>query len=266
MATISILSIGNELLKGSTVNTNMAFIAKEATSRGHKVVMAMEVLDRADEICQALNYSLSKTECVITTGGLGPTFDDMTTRSIAGCFGLSYGINDEALALVKSKLPMNMELSESRLKMAYLPETSTPIQNPVGTAPGMFLKRGNKVILSFPGVPREMESMVVSSFDLIPKSNHSYYQKSVYISGVYESLFSPVVDRLMKYYSGKIYIKSHPRGNGKISMLELDVSSYSESPQEASSLVEKAISDIKEIAVQMGAEVLSDQEIPRSSE
>ncbi|MCL4342781.1 MAG: molybdopterin-binding protein [Candidatus Thermoplasmatota archaeon] len=266
MSTISILSIGNELLKGNTVNTNLAFIAKEATSRGHKVVLAMEIQDVSGEICKALKYALSEAECVITTGGLGPTFDDMTLESISHCLGLESRVDERALDLVSSRLPHGAEMTEARKKMAYMPQGAEPIPNPAGTAPGMLLKHGTKIIMSFPGVPREMAAMIPGSLENLPKSNLSYYQESVFVLGLYESLFSPVVDRLMKYYSGKIYIKSHPRSSGGKSVLELEVSSYAKSEDEGRRLVADSLRSIREVAEQMGGRILSGQEIPRNWE
>lgn len=253
LATVAVLSIGNELLKGKTTNTNLARIAQELTSRGHLVVIAMEVQDTEEEICGGLKFLMNKAQCVITTGGLGPTFDDMTLRSISSCLGLPYKLNQDALGLLVHRLPKNAELTEERKKMAFFPEGGVPIPNTVGTAPGLYLKHGDNVILSFPGVPKEMESMLVASIDKIPASSLSYYQESVLLRGIYESLFAPVVQRLMDYYKGQVYIKSHPKGGiDSESLLEIDVSAYARTPEQAKAVVKEVIKQATTIAAEMG--------------
>ncbi len=256
MATVAVLSIGNELLKGNTINTNLAYIARELTSRGHSVVAAMEVNDNEYEICSGLKYLMGKAQCIITTGGLGPTFDDMTIRSISACLGLQYGSNLEALELVKGRLPRNAEMTEERKKMAFFPDGGVPIPNNVGTAPGLYLKHGENVILSFPGVPKEMEPMLISSIDKIPASSVSYYQESVFLEGIYESIFAPVIERLMSYYRGRVYIKSHPKSDGSNEgFLEIEVSSYSRASDESKALVKEVLSQVVKIASEMGGSV-----------
>jgi len=148
-----IISIGDELLCGDTINTNATWIAKQLCSRGVEVRRIMVIPDDVDEIAGALKDA--DADIIIITGGLGPTHDDITR------FGIAKGVddvlvrNEEALEFMRRAY----EVSEDMEQMAYLPSRSTPLLNPVGSAPGFFIEEGGRKIFVLPGVPAEMEAM-----------------------------------------------------------------------------------------------------------
>ena len=144
---MEILCVGNELLIGKTLNTNAQWIAKQATALGITVKRVTVVADEVNEIAKAVRETLArKPQFTVTTGGLGPTFDDKTLEGIAEALNRQPEINDKALEMVREKYMAyarekgaeTVELTPSRIKMATLPEKASPIPNPVGTAPAVW--------------------------------------------------------------------------------------------------------------------------------
>jgi len=137
---VEILSIGNELLLGNTVNTNASWIATQVTSVGGGVRRITTVGDNLGEISRAVNEALSrKPHVLITTGGIGPTFDDMTLIGVAKALGLRIKLSKTAVEMIQEHYERRfhrrlIKLSRPRLKMAQIPAGSTPIPNCPGRA------------------------------------------------------------------------------------------------------------------------------------
>lgn len=147
---MEIVCVGNELLIGKTLNTNATWMAKRATSIGIEVRRITIVSDDVDEIAKAVIEVLKrKPSFIVTTGGLGPTFDDKTLEGISKALGTKTEVNEKALEMVKQKYGAYAEqariekadLTPPRIKMSRLPEKSEPVINPVGTAPGVMIKK-----------------------------------------------------------------------------------------------------------------------------
>ncbi|WP_243671120.1 molybdopterin-binding protein [Vulcanisaeta sp. JCM 16161] len=153
-----IISIGNELLIGKTVNTNAAWLARKLTLLGYDVRRIITVPDNEEDEVEVFRDAIRRgVRVVISTGGLGPTFDDRTSEYLAKALNRKYVINDDALRLViETFKSRGLELTEPRLKQAKMPEGARPLPNPVGTAPGIWVEEGNTVIIALPGVPAEM--------------------------------------------------------------------------------------------------------------
>ena len=143
---MEIVCVGNELLIGKVLNTNASWLGKRATSLGVKVKRITVAADDVEEMAVVFREVLSrKPEFVISTGGLGPTFDDKTLEGIAKTLNRKLTINKEALQMVKAKYKeiaktrriLEGEMTPPRVKMATLPEGTKPISNPIGTAPGV---------------------------------------------------------------------------------------------------------------------------------
>jgi molybdenum cofactor synthesis domain-containing protein len=165
---IEIICVGNELLIGKTLNTNAQWLAKRITALGLSARRITIVGDDVDEIFSAIREAMQRNpRFLITTGGLGPTFDDKTLEGLAKALECKLEINEEALTMVKEKYRKyaeegkmkKAELTPPRAKMAKLPEGAKPLSNPVGTAPGVIMKRGSITILALPGVPSEMKAI-----------------------------------------------------------------------------------------------------------
>ncbi len=216
-ATAEIISIGNELLIGHTLDTNSHWIAKHLTRLGWTLERVTQLRDSLDSIESGVRGSLKRNPSVlITIGGLGPTHDDMTLAGISRAIDKPMRLNREALQLVKDhyrRLENNPKLTKYRTKMATLPQGSAPLPNPVGTAPGVKIQRSSTTLFSLPGVPSEMKAIFRASIIPYLESFNTTRPKEVEIkiTGIIESALAPILDQARKIYP-KLYFKSHPRG------------------------------------------------------
>lgn len=167
---IEIVTIGDELLLGFTIDTNAAHLARQLAAIGVEIVHRTTVGDSADDIAQAVKSALDRTGAVITTGGLGPTSDDMTKPSIAELFGRRMIRDDAILEALKARWAKYRRLGpfpESNVAQAMIPEGATIIQNQHGSAPGIWLEDADgRWVAMLPGVPREMKGMLAD--ELLP--------------------------------------------------------------------------------------------------
>jgi molybdenum cofactor synthesis domain-containing protein len=158
--TAAILVIGNEILSGKTQDANIAFIAKHLGKRGIPVHEVRVVRDDEAAMIDAINTLRQKYTYLFTTGGIGPTHDDITSPTVAKAFGVKWVVDPEAKRrLEKYYTSTGSTLNEARLRMATLPEGATLIDNPVSVAPAF--KIGNVFVLA--GVPRIMQAMLLAA-------------------------------------------------------------------------------------------------------
>lgn len=161
----SIITIGDELLIGQVIDTNSAWIAQRLNLLGIWVKRRVAVGDVWGEIWNALDEESKHSHIILITGGLGPTADDITKPLLCQYFAGRMVVNDAALQNVKSIFARYLKrpLLEANLKQAEVPDVCTVIQNSKGTAPGMLFKREDKVFISMPGVPLEMQAMMADA-------------------------------------------------------------------------------------------------------
>lgn len=160
----SIITIGDELLIGQTVDTNSAFIGQELNKIGIWVKTRIAVGDVMEDILQALTEESKNSQIIIITGGLGPTADDITKPALCTYFNASLVVNEDALQNVKDIFTrLNRQLIERNLKQAEVPDNCTVLPNKRGTAPGMWFEKDGVVYVSLPGVPHEMKGLMESS-------------------------------------------------------------------------------------------------------
>lgn len=229
MVYAEIISVGSELLIGKTVNTNASWLAGRLTQLGFCVRRITCVGDNLHDISLAVRESLSRsTPLVIITGGLGPTFDDMTLRGVAEALNLPLEVSETALEWVKRKYEeLGLPLTPARLKMANMPKGSVPLENKLGAAPGVLLRCSSSTILCLPGVPREMMQLFESAIELIAtdKRRSVYRDLSVLLASIPESSLAPIIDEVMKKHPG-VYIKSHPKGSEAEPLIEAHLSTW----------------------------------------
>ncbi len=162
----SIITIGDELLIGQTIDTNSAFIGQELNKIGVWVKRRVAVGDVYDDIWQALDEESKHSQLIIITGGLGPTADDITKALLCKYFGGKLVLNEKVLAHVKYLFEIVFRrtgpMLERNLKQAEVPDTCTVLHNARGTAPGMLFKKDGKVFISLPGVPHEMKGLIAN--------------------------------------------------------------------------------------------------------
>jgi len=197
-----LVTIGDELLLGFTIDTNGAHIARELAALGGEIVRRVSVGDTPDDIAQAVRAGLDRSGAVITTGGLGPTADDLTKPSIAAVFGRDMYFDeaqwDRIRALWKSRARPG-EPPESNKQQVMLPTGCTVLENPIGTAPGILLEdEHGRWTAMLPGVPSEMRAMLREQ--LIPLlqargrlSGRVVQSRTVRTTGVAESMLSELL-------------------------------------------------------------------------
>jgi nicotinamide-nucleotide amidase len=269
---LEIICVGNELLIGKTLNTNAHWLAKRATLLGVMVKRVTVILDEVDEIAVVLCEALKrKPRFVITTGGLGPTFDDKTLEGIAKGLNRKLEVNKKALKLVKEKYESylkqgkidKVELTPARVKMATLPEGAKPLRNAVGTAPGMLLTVGSTFVIALPGVPPEMEAIFDESVASMIKKEagkSGFFEKSVRADGIMESNLAPLIDQVM-HDNPRVYVKSHvyTRSNQQPSEgrthIEIHFSTTAETSKNASEHLDKTIAELSRLIVNSGGRV-----------
>ena len=183
MIKVSLIIIGNEILLGKTINTNLAFIGNELAKIGLPLYQSVTVKDNGKDILRALEELWGKSDILITTGGLGPTKDDVTKRSIAKFFHKDLEFKEEIwMNIEKLYNQKNIRIPEIVKIQAEVPKGFNTIENKYGTAPGLHFQNNNKNFFAFPGVPSEMEEMVKGY--LIPFLRKNYQTKSFFLKTI----------------------------------------------------------------------------------
>ena len=161
MNSVEIITIGDEILIGQTVDTNSAWIGTELNLMGLRINRITSISDNRDEIASALNEALSRAEVVLLTGGLGPTSDDLTKDTLAGYFGGKLVMDAGVLENITERLRRrNLNMNENNRQQAMVPDNCKVLQNLTGTAPGMLFEKSGKIVVSMPGVPHEMKHIM----------------------------------------------------------------------------------------------------------
>lgn len=263
---VELICIGNELLIGKVLNTNAHWLARRITSLGLLVRRITVVGDDLDEISSAIREAIQrKPSFIITTGGLGPTFDDKTLEGVAKAIGCELEENKEALEMIKKRYEQyvaegrikKFELTKYRIKMAMLPKGAKPLPNPVGTAPGVLVKYEGVNLVMLPGVPQEM--MAIFDESVVPllrevAGNMVFYEASLEVRGVPESDLAPLIEQVMRE-NPYVYIKSHPKISEKTSYIELHFSTTSEDSSVARQRIERSIMHMSELISERGGKV-----------
>ncbi len=180
MSTIkaSIITIGDELLIGQTVDTNSAWIAQKLNLQGIELLRKVSVADEPTAIRKALDYELQEASIVLMTGGLGPTADDITKPFLCDYFDAKLIVDDNVLAHVKHLFAIRKRpFLERNIKQAEVPDKCIVLHNKMGTAPGMWFDKNGKVIVSMPGVPFEMMSIMED--EVLPRFKEQYLTDAI---------------------------------------------------------------------------------------
>jgi len=214
-----IVAVGRELLTGRTVDTNSAWIAARLTDLGAAVTRVVAVDDDPAAIAREIAGARERgTALVITTGGLGPTLDDRTLAGVAAAFGRRLVKHGAALDFVARRYAelaaagavAGAALTPPRRKMACLPEGAEPIDNAVGTAPGVFLSDGAQALLALPGVPAEMRAVFDAALPRLRErlgAPAHVAEREVASGSGDESLITLAVERVMQVVPG-VHLKS----------------------------------------------------------
>ena len=168
MPDISIITIGDELLIGQVIDTNSAWMAQELNKEGFNVIRRVAIADEKQSILTALSEEEKHAAIILITGGLGPTSDDITKPTLCQYFNGRMKLNEEALENVKYLFEkvFKKPVTPINLKQAEVPDCCRVLQNKRGTAPGMLFEKNNAVFISLPGVPYEMQGLMLA--EVIP--------------------------------------------------------------------------------------------------
>ncbi len=159
--TCEVITIGTELLLGQIDDTNTAYLARELGHLGISVRFRTSVGDRLDEIMTVLRNGVDRCDLVVTTGGLGPTEDDLTREAVAGVAAVDLSFKRDLMNQIEGMFRrFGYQMPENNRKQAYVPEGSRAVPNPVGTAPAFITEVHGKPIISLPGVPRELKHLM----------------------------------------------------------------------------------------------------------
>jgi nicotinamide-nucleotide amidase len=216
MLSVEIVTIGTELLLGHTIDTNSAFIARHLADAGIDVYAKHSVGDNSQRLEAMLRGALSRADGVITTGGLGPTVDDLTKEAVAAATGTRLELHEPSLRAIEARFAlMRRTMSENNRRQALLPVPGVVLENPHGTAPGFVaLRSDGKFVAGMPGVPREMHAMLTEK--LIPWLSQRYglrqtiTTRTIHTIGIPESELDRRIEDLFRALENpKIAVLAH---------------------------------------------------------
>jgi len=199
----AIITIGDELLIGQTIDTNSAWMGAELSKAGFDVYRITSVHDRREDIIYALNEAASKTDVVLITGGLGPTSDDITKPTLCEFFGTHLVMNNEILGMIEAMMRIrNFPMNEKNRRQAEVPESCRVLKNAAGTAPGMWFERDGTIYISMPGVPHEMKYLMTEL--ILPELNKRFTSQTIIHRNImtYGTFESKLAEILAPFESG----------------------------------------------------------------
>lgn len=240
----AILNIGTELLMGMTVNTNSAYLSEGLSAAGVFVYYHVVVGDNQERIIEAINDYLPKVDVIVTTGGLGPTLDDITKEASAQALGLEMVYHPEVFeGIVERFKKFNRPMTDNNKRQAYFPADALILKNPHGTAPGCIASSGDKTIIMLPGPPRELIPMFDNEvMPWITEKNRTH-MKSVFIKlfGIGESSAEAAIMDLIEGQTNPT-IASYVK-NGEVM---LRVTASAGSPDPLDSMLEPTVQAVRE--------------------
>jgi competence/damage-inducible protein CinA-like protein len=236
MPAAEIITIGTEILLGEIVDTNSRFIARSLRGAGIDLYRTTTVGDNVRRIAQAVSQSLERCEIVITTGGLGPTVDDPTREALALAFEVATEFRPELWEQIQNRfVRFGRQPTENNRRQAYVPHGSTALENPVGTAPAFLMEKGQQCVIALPGVPREMEYLLINT--VLPYLINRYQIKGViktrvlHTSGAGESMIDDRIGDLEALSNPTVGLAAH---SGQV---DVRIAAKAESQAEADALI-----------------------------
>ena len=214
MASSEIITIGTEILLGEIVDTNARYLARSLRDIGVDLYRKTSVGDNPRRIAQAIQQALERCDIVITTGGLGPTVDDPTREAVALAIGVPTEYRPELWEQIQARFQRyGRSPTENNRRQAYIPQGALAVENLVGTAPSFIVETHGKVIISLPGVPREMEYLM--QHEIIPFIRQRFDLHSVikarvlHTAGAGESVIDEKVGDLEELSNPTVGLAAH---------------------------------------------------------
>jgi nicotinamide-nucleotide amidase len=267
MVTVEIVVSGNEVLAGDVLDSNAHWLCKKVTGLGGRVNRIVVVRDSVDDIAIEIKSAMERESRVIfTTGGMGPTADDVTLEAVAIATNCPLELHAEALAFVKATYEDfarkgfvdHASMSPSRQKMALLPRSAEPLANRVGGAPGVVLTAAHSTIVSLPGVPAELQGIFESSLQPILQTifgESVYLEKIAMVDCKDESVLAPLLESVSDEHT-KVYIKSRAKRFGTDVTFSVTFSAAGNSKGEVEHEIESALQGAEQLLRTAGISIV----------
>ena len=242
-----IISIGDELLVGQVVNTNATWIAQHLHETGIPVKQISAISDDAEEIKKALDLAFSRADVILVTGGLGPTKDDITKHTLCAYFDTHLVFHQPSYDnIVRLFGGRGLKISEVNRKQAEIPANCIPLLNLNGTAPGMWFERDNKILVSLPGVPFEMEAMIEKY--VLPRlagedNDRIVAHKTILTQGIGESYLSELIKEWEENLPANMKLAYLPQPG----IVRLRLTAYGESKEKILNEIDNQVSTLQQI-------------------
>jgi competence/damage-inducible protein CinA-like protein len=257
MPSAEIITIGTELLLGDKQDTNTQFIAHALRDLGLDLYRTTMIGDNADRIAQAIIESLQRTDIIITTGGLGPTVDDPTRSAIAQALGQDLIFQEDLWQQIQERFQRWQRTpTENNRRQAYLPGGAVAIENPVGTAPAFRASVGEKTIICLPGVPREMEEILISKVAPYLRDRYTLNQTlttyTMHVAGMGESQVDEIVGDLETLSNPTVGLLAHA------GQIDIRLTAKEQNADNAMQLIMPVVEDIRG---RLGMNIYGEQDI-----
>lgn len=237
-----ILCVGTEILLGDIVNTNAVFLAQELARMGISVYHQSVVGDNSQRLKSCLQHSLEQSDLVITTGGLGPTYDDLTKETVADLFGLEMELNEESLRDIRAYFKkLNRPMTDNNIKQAMMPKGAIILKNENGTAPGLIVEGKGKAVVLLPGPPREMKPMFLHG--VLPYLSRyiqgTFVSHNIHVFGIGEAQVESMLRDRMEALTNPTIAPYAKEGE-----MLLRITAGAETPEKADAMISPLIEEI----------------------
>ncbi|MGB9586155.1 MAG: competence/damage-inducible protein A [Anaerolineales bacterium] len=244
MPIAEIITIGTEILLGEIDDTNATYLSQRLNAIGVDVYRKTTIGDNAQRIATLIQETLTRSDILITTGGLGPTVDDPTREAVARALGVELQYHPELWEQIEERFHRyHRQPSENNRRQAFLPSIAIAIENPVGTAPAFIVQPGNKTIACLPGVPREMEYIMENS--IIPFLKSAYHLKgliktrTLHTAGMGESMIDSILSDLETLTNPTVGLAAHS------AQVDIRITVKADSDSEANALIKPIEEEIR---------------------
>jgi nicotinamide-nucleotide amidase len=272
MITCEIIAVGNELLLGDVLDTNSNWVCKKITGIGGQVERAVLVRDNLSVIVRELHSALDrKTNLIFTIGGMGPTQDDLTVEAVAKATDHPLELLPEALEIVKRRYEQfaregavdDAKMTPAREKMAYLPRSANPLDNPVGAAPAVILRSGDSIISCLPGVPTELKGIFESSLQPVLQQifgDSTFFEKLITVNCKDESVLAPLLKTVSDKYP-EVYVKSRAKRFGPDVKFKVTLSMAGRSKLAVEQKIGEVLQDLMHVLSNVGIAIESVEDL-----
>lgn len=227
-----IISVGTEIILGSTLNTNTYYITKKLSAIGIDVLYHTSVIDDSNLLKEVINTGMKRADLLIFTGGLGPTADDITKEVVCETLGLDLVLDNSMEYDIKNYFhKMNRPMTSNNIKQAYIPEGGSILRNEIGTAPGIYIEHKDKILILLPGPPKEMKLMFDKYTMPLIKQDNVIKIKTINTIGIGESALESMLEDIIVHHQnpsiatyakdGKVDIKIVGKGRDEEKVDEL---------------------------------------------